>query len=674
MSDAGDQATRPLFQAALDAFRRGDDARALRHCQALLATSPADRDALALRTNLAVRADDLDAAIAALSTLMQAHGEQPAWRRQLSRLFNRRGARRRKAAAGDNARADLRQALQLDRNNTDAWFNLALCERDAGNDKAAAEAVTELLRRQPADEDGRILGAQLLQTRSPAACLQQIRLLQRPALASEVLTIAAALDIAGDENARAAYAEVLRLAEGKRPAPLLRAELGQALALPAVVEDAEQLKAARQRFLEGLGELEERWDRDYLSRCEPSLEQLVWCNFKLAYQGENDNALQSRYGDLLRRPLLQWFPQWRDAPRPAGSGRQRVGLLSSCWRDCTAGHYFGGWVEWLASAGYDVYLYQLGPVRDGHTDALAAMASHFRFHDGDLASLATRIREDRLHLLIYPEIGMDARLLPLANLRLAHRQAAAWGHPSTTGLPEIDAFVSCAAMEPADAASHYRERLLTLPGIGVNYVAARPLAGHPATLPDEPRILLPHSLFKLHPDNDALIADIAARIPDAAFLLFRERYPAWNQRLAARLRKAFSEVGMNADKRLHWLSPMSRPDYLSVNREADLMLDALHWSGGNTSLDAFAAGLPVLTARGALMRGRQTAAMLEMMDLGECVAPADKLAEAAERLLNDREQLSSIRERVARGRQRLFGSNRARDALLAHVERLVGNN
>ena len=42
-------------------------------------------------------------------------------------------------------------------------------------------------------------------------------------------------------------------------------------------------------------------------------------------------------------------------------------------------------------------------------------------------------------------------------------------------------------------------------------------------------------------------------------LLFRERYPAWNQRLAARLRKAFSEVGMNADKRLQVLFGETAP-------------------------------------------------------------------------------------------------------------------
>jgi CRISPR-associated protein Csy1 len=70
---------------------------------------------------------------------------------------------------------------------------------------------------------------------------------------------------------------------------------------------------------------------------------------------------------------------------------------------------------------------------------------------------------------------------------------------------------------------------------------------------------------------------------------------------------------------------MLKPDlphaaYLRLNAVCDVMLDSLHWSGGNTSIDAIAAGLPIVTLPGALMRGRQSAAMLEAMGLSELVA------------------------------------------------------
>ena len=41
----------------------------------------------------------------------------------------------------------------------------------------------------------------------------------------------------------------------------------------------------------------------------------------------------------------------------------------------------------------------------------------------------------------------------------------AWGHPMTSGLPTIDAFLSADAMEPPDAQDHYSEELVRLPGL-----------------------------------------------------------------------------------------------------------------------------------------------------------------------------------------------------------------
>ena len=61
-------------------------------------------------------------------------------------------------------------------------------------------------------------------------------------------------------------------------------------------------------------------------------------------------------------------------------------------------------------------------------------------------------------------------------------------------------------------------------------------------------------------------------------------------------------------------------DYLRVNLACDAMLDTLHWSGGNTTLDALACGLPVVTLPGAFMRGRQSAAMLRAVGADDLIA------------------------------------------------------
>jgi predicted O-linked N-acetylglucosamine transferase (SPINDLY family) len=66
------------------------------------------------------------------------------------------------------------------------------------------------------------------------------------------------------------------------------------------------------------------------------------------------------------------------------------------------------------------------------------------------------------------------------------------------------------------------------------------------------------------------------------------------------------------------------------------MLVTRHWSGGNTTLDALACGLPVVTLPGAFMRGRQSAAMLRAVGAAEMIASdIDDYRAIASRVIDD---------------------------------------
>ena len=418
----------------------------------------------------------------------------------------------------------------------------------------------------------------------------------------------------------------------------------------------------RERFAGELHALELAWTPNHLAACEPALEQLAWSNFYLAYHGENDRELQRRYAALIERAAAALAPEF--ATPPAHAGKRRVGLLSSSFRDCTAGAYFGGWVDWLRAAGFEVHVYQLGPVRDAVTDGYAGRATHFHFHDGALLDLARRVRGDQLDLLIYPELGMDARLPALASLRLAPRQAMGWGHPVTSGFSTIDAFFTCAAMEPDGAQAHYTERLVPLPGLGVDY--ARPATPPPATreelgLPAHgPLVLFPQSLFKIHPDNDEVLAALVRLVPGVRLVMFRGEHPRWHDQFIAR-------VGDGVAEHIHWLAPGPRETYLQINRACDLMLDTLHWSGGNTSLDALANGLPVLSCPGSTMRSRQTFVMLGALGVQDelSVSVPAGLAPRTAALLADPVALRRLAARIESGLPALFHADDARNAFVA---------
>jgi CRISPR-associated protein Csy1 len=357
--------------------------------------------------------------------------------------------------------------------------------------------------------------------------------------------------------------------------------------------------------------------------------------------------------------------------------RGRIGLLSSHWRTSTVGSYFSGWIDWLRDAGFEVVVYQLGPQRDATTDALAARATRFRFLEASLEDVARQLRDDALDLLLYPEIGMDARMTPLAALRLARAQAVAWGHPVTSGCATIDHYLSCADMEPPDGATHYVEALHALPGLGVDYRRpARPPELAPAALgldPARPRVLVPQSLFKLHPDGDAVMATIAAQVPRVQFVLFAGEHPRWWARYVERLRPVFARVGRDVDAHLVQLPLGTRERFLQVNLGCDVMLDSLHWSGGNTAIDALSCGLPLVTCPGSQMRGRQSLAMLRRLGLEEALVTATPEAQAERlvALLRDRDERRGLGRTIEARLPQLFESDAARRSLVEWAAKVV---
>jgi predicted O-linked N-acetylglucosamine transferase (SPINDLY family)/thioredoxin-like negative regulator of GroEL len=714
----------PLTEAQR-AFAQGDYARVIAIAGPLCAAEKAPSAALLLLANSAIASGDHELAIESLARLLQRQPDSAPLRRTLADLHNRRGAARRGAHDEPSALQDFEQALQLMPDHAQAGFNIALSLFALGDTAQARSRLDRHLQSHPGDVDARLQSIDWLSARSPQEAAWELSrfIASQPSNATSALSVSNTSNVSNAPNARIARLaarlgldaialahlrnlspdqsldtalpvfEALRGAgdldaartaaeighhashDGRR-SPGLRLQLAGKFALPPIMRSHADIAIDRNAFSQALAQLDADWTPEYLAQAEPKLEQLAWSNFHLAYHGENDRDLQQRYARLIERAATVFAPAL--AERPAQAVGRRIGLLSSSWRECTAGAYFGGWIGWLRDAGFDVHLYQLGPQRDAATKRLAARASVFHFHDGSLLTLAEKIRSDRLDVLIYPELGMDARLLPFAALRLARRQAVGWGHPVTSGFSTFDGYFTCAEMEPANAASHYVEPLLPLPALGVDY--ARPALPEKIDrsalgLPSKaPLVLVPQSLFKLHPDNDAVLADLAARVPEAIFVLFEGEHPRWRAQWMERVAPAFAAHGIDMQQRLHWLPLGPRSRFLQVNRVCDLMLDSLRWSGGNTSLDALLAGLPVLSAPGDSMRARQSAAMLTRMGLQhELLCTPAQLAERAATMLRDRDGLATVRMQIASRLDELFDASAARRAFVEAIEKLAAS-
>jgi CRISPR-associated protein Csy1 len=549
------------------------------------------------------------------------------------------------------------RAVHADPSYVLAWANLGALKRDAGDDDGADIALRRALALDPKHPGALLTLGGLLRERSdlgPAAELFARLAEINPRDANAALQLAATL-AERDElvAARSAYGQALA-----RDPRMLRAAFGAHLTLPMVSADAAAVADARAGYAAGLTQLEvELSSRAAALAPARLLDELRWSNFLLAYQGEDDRALQVRYGALAAGVLAAGAPEWLRPrpPRVRTGSRVRVGFVATFFRDATIGRYFEHWVRDLPRADFEVFVYHLLPGVDALAQRLARDVEHFRHLPWWRPSqLAPRVRADALDVLVYPELGMGTVPFALASLRLAPLQCAGWGHPVTTGLPNIDVFLSSAVMEPPDAQDHYSERLVTLPGIGTRYAApAVPAGGTRAELglPDGmPLLLCPQSLFKIHPDNDALFAAVLEAVPEACLVWFEGRDPA----LTAAFRRRLEKAGVAAERTCA-LPQCGHDDFLRINAACDVMLDTLRWSGGNTSLDALACGLPPVTLPGRFMRGRQSAGMLELMDLRELIATdTAHYVRIAARLVQDGGWRDEIVARIRAARSRLF--------------------
>src|SRR5208283_4646382 len=64
----------------------------------------------------------------------------------------------------------------------------------------------------------------------------------------------------------------------------------------------------------------------------------------------------------------------------------------------------------------------------------------------------------------------------------------------------------------------------------------------------------------------------------------------------------------------------SREQFLNLLTLLDVMLDPIHFGGGNSSYEGLALGVPIVTLPSQLLRGRLTYALYRQMGLADLVA------------------------------------------------------
>jgi protein O-GlcNAc transferase len=553
----------------------------------------------------------------------------------------------------DAAREYLESAVKRASNNADFYYNLALVYGDLDEldlaEKHYELAISMRPGMAPALNNLGNIKKDKKDYASAVGCYQQAIEADEGYVPAHK-NLADVFETAGfDQAARDSYATAIGLRDdtGTR--------IREALVMPVIPESVDHIAECR-------GQLEAKLDEllgEDLSVEDP-LREVGATNFLLAYHGLDDKLIQEKIAQVHLKacPSLAFeAPHARDWMAGLEGGTPRVGFVSSFFHEHTIAKLSKGLINGLPKARFDVSIFSFSETEDDWSDNFKSGGPNFVSLPNELDEARRRIAEAELDILYYTDIGMEPLTYFLSFARLAPIQCVTWGHPVTTGVPNIDFFVSGALTEPEGAKDVYSEKLLRLDGFSTcvaKPVEYRELIDRERT-PGQ-RIVCPQSLFKYHPDFDGMLGGILRNLPNAEIQLIDGSHPAWSALLQKRLMTSLSDVS----DRIQILPRLNNEAFAELMRAADVVLDTPHFCGGMTTYQALAAGTPVVTLPGDYMRGRLSLGLYRQMKMTDCVAEnSANYIEITKRLCTDAGFAVNVRDQIKAGQDALFDNRKA---------------
>ena len=321
--------------------------------------------------------------------------------------------------------------------------------------------------------------------------------------------------------------------------------------------------------------------------------------------------------------------------------RLRLAYVSPDLRRHPVSAMFAPIIERHDRARFEVFCYYNYPTEDIVTQRIRAASDGWvDIHQWNDATVSRRIREDGIDILVdlagHTSYG---RLRAFAS-RPAPVQVSWLGYFSTTGLTQLDAFITDPHSSPPGQQALFSEKLMRLPD--TRYT----LEPHPCYPPvgpprhRKPGAVIFGCLNNLAKINDQVLAAwsaILGQLPESRLLLQAIALEDAPNREAFLIRCEQAGIARARIELRPWV-PLE--ESARTYHDIDIALDPFPFCGGMTSLDALWMAVPVVTLAGELVAGRQSASMLAnvgladliVYDVDSYVALAVSLARAPARL------------------------------------------
>ena len=239
----------------------------------------------------------------------------------------------------------------------------------------------------------------------------------------------------------------------------------------------------------------------------------------------------------------------------------------------------------------------------------------------DDVALAKRAREAGVDVLIDLGGYGDSARMPACAHRLAPVQVKWVGMQNhSTGLPEIDWFITDRWETPPELEHVYSEQLLRLPD---GYVCYSP-PGYAPDVGPLPALANGHITFgcfnnlaKITPRVIATWAEVLHRVPTARLVLKTHQFH--DRPTAERVLAGFAELGIAA-ARIELRGSSGHRAFMAEYGQIDIVLDPFPYSGGLTTCEALWMGVPTVTLPGEIFASRHSMSHLSNVGLSDWVA------------------------------------------------------
>ena len=326
-----------------------------------------------------------------------------------------------------------------------------------------------------------------------------------------------------------------------------------------------------------------------------------------------------------------------------GHDRIRIGYISPDLRTHPVGTLIRPLLALHDRTRFTVCCYMNG-TEDALSHGLRASADAWRNIQGMPAEeVAARVRADEIDILVDLAGHTQNNCLPVLAYKPAPVQVTGIGYFNTTGLPAIDYMLSDVHVDPIGTADpSFTEEMIRLPHSHFCYVLPEELP--PVTPPP-----MEHSgsvtfgsfnnFSKVTDEVLRLWKEVLDAVPRSRLLLKSKLFrSAEGRELAA---KRFARCGIPTER--VEMRAFSR-GHLAEYGDMDIALDTFPYTGGITTCEALAMGVPVITLRGASHGARFGESLLTNANLAELIAdtPADYV-KIAVTLASSPETLASLR-------------------------------